>query len=156
MKAGALSQAVAHAAFEMAEQELAALEKVHPGREEKITALVLRMLPRAAEVLRERVAAGNLGLRDPRSIIQGRSDRDPLVVARLCRAKFNLTSARKASGAIPAASTSRTRSKGARALRESAAGGSGLIRSAKELSSTGNIVAAPICNLCTPKHGNPC
>jgi hypothetical protein len=31
------------------------------------------MLPRAAEVLRQRIRAGNLGLRDPRSIPQGRN-----------------------------------------------------------------------------------
>jgi hypothetical protein len=31
------------------------------------------MLPRAADVLSERIAAGNLGLRDPRSIVQGRN-----------------------------------------------------------------------------------
>jgi hypothetical protein len=31
------------------------------------------MLPRAAEVLRERIQAGNAGLRNPRSIVQGRN-----------------------------------------------------------------------------------
>jgi hypothetical protein len=31
------------------------------------------MLPRAAEVLRPRIRGGNLGLRDPRSIVQGRN-----------------------------------------------------------------------------------
>ncbi len=73
MKAGTLSEAVAHAAIEKAEEELTALERVQPAREEKQTARILRMLPRAAEVLRGRIAAGNLGFRDPRSIIQGRN-----------------------------------------------------------------------------------
>jgi hypothetical protein len=31
------------------------------------------MLPRAADLLRQRIGAGNLGLRDPRSIVQGRN-----------------------------------------------------------------------------------
>jgi hypothetical protein len=31
------------------------------------------MLPRAAEALRHRIGGGNLGLRDPRSIAQGRN-----------------------------------------------------------------------------------
>jgi len=31
------------------------------------------MLPHAAKVLRERIGRGNLGLRDPRSIVQGRN-----------------------------------------------------------------------------------
>jgi len=31
------------------------------------------MLPQAARVLRERIGRGNLGLRDPRSIVQGRN-----------------------------------------------------------------------------------
>jgi hypothetical protein len=31
------------------------------------------MLPRAAQLLRSRIAGGNLGLRDPRSIVQGRN-----------------------------------------------------------------------------------
>ncbi len=34
---------------------------------------VIRMLPRAADVLRERVGDGNLGLRDLHSIVQGRN-----------------------------------------------------------------------------------
>ena len=33
----------------------------------------MRMLPRAADVLRERIRGGNLGLRDPRSIIPARN-----------------------------------------------------------------------------------
>jgi len=44
-----------------------------PAKEEKDTARVIRMLPRAAELLRERIRGGNLGLRDPRSIAQGRN-----------------------------------------------------------------------------------
>ena len=31
------------------------------------------MLPRAADILRQRIGKGNLGLRDPRSIVQGRN-----------------------------------------------------------------------------------
>jgi hypothetical protein len=31
------------------------------------------MLPRAAETLRQRISGGNLGLRDPRSIVQARN-----------------------------------------------------------------------------------
>lgn len=73
MKAGTLSQAVAHAAIEKAEQELHALERATPKKEEQETVRVIRMLPRAAELLRERIGAGNLGLRDPRSIVQGRN-----------------------------------------------------------------------------------
>jgi hypothetical protein len=46
---------------------------VTPEHEEKQTARVIRMLPRAADALRERIAGGNVGLRDPRSIIQGRN-----------------------------------------------------------------------------------
>lgn len=44
-----------------------------PAKEEKNTARIIRMLPRAAHVLRERIRGGNLGLRDPRSIVQGRN-----------------------------------------------------------------------------------
>lgn len=46
---------------------------MQPAQEEKQTARIIRMLPRAADVLRERIGADNLGLRDPRSIIQGRN-----------------------------------------------------------------------------------
>ena len=31
------------------------------------------MLPNVAEVVRDRIAAGNVGLRDPRSIVQARN-----------------------------------------------------------------------------------
>jgi hypothetical protein len=40
------------------------------------------MLPRAADVLRERIGKGNLGLRDPRSIVQGRAALFTSLVAR--------------------------------------------------------------------------
>lgn len=64
-KAGTLSQAVAQAAIDTTENERQALERIQPDRDEKETACVLRMLPRAAEVLRERIQAGNAGLRNP-------------------------------------------------------------------------------------------
>ena len=73
MKAGTLSQAVAQAAIEKAEEEVRAIERVEPEREERQTARIIRMLPNAARVLRERIRGGNLGLRDPRSIVQGRN-----------------------------------------------------------------------------------
>jgi len=41
--------------------------------EEKNLNRIIRMLPRAADVLRERVGAGNLGLRIPRSIVEARN-----------------------------------------------------------------------------------
>jgi hypothetical protein len=73
MKAGTLSQAVAQAAISHAEEEARAIERVEPEREERQTARIIRMLPNAARVLRERIRGGNLGLRDPRSIVQGRN-----------------------------------------------------------------------------------
>lgn len=73
MKAGTLSQAVAQAAITKAEEEIGAIERVQPDQEEKQTARVIRMLPNAAKVLHERIRGGNLGLRDPRSIVQGRN-----------------------------------------------------------------------------------
>jgi hypothetical protein len=73
MKVGTLSQAVARAAIEKAEEELGALEPVQPAKEEKHLARIIRMLPRATDVLRERIGAGNVGLRDPSSIVQGRN-----------------------------------------------------------------------------------
>jgi len=73
MKAGTLSPAVAQAAIEKAEEQVRAIERVQPAREEKETARVIRMLPRAAEVLRNRIRGGNLGLRDPLSIIPARN-----------------------------------------------------------------------------------
>jgi hypothetical protein len=73
MKAGTLSQAVAQAAIEKAEEEVRVIERMEPRKEEKQTARVIRMLPHAANVLRERIGRGNLGLRDPRSIVTGRN-----------------------------------------------------------------------------------
>jgi hypothetical protein len=73
MKAGTLSQAVAQAAIEKAEEERRSLERAAPEHEEKHAARVIRMLPQAADAVRERLAAGNLGLRDPRAIVQGRN-----------------------------------------------------------------------------------
>jgi hypothetical protein len=73
MKAGTLSQGVAQAAIAKAEEEVHALERVQPDRDEKHTARVIRMLPRVAEVLRDRIRGGNVGLRDPRSIIPARN-----------------------------------------------------------------------------------
>ena len=67
MKAGALSQAVAQAAIEKAEQEIRAIERLQPAKEERDATRVIRMLPRAAEVLRQRLAE----LRDRRrSVIE--------------------------------------------------------------------------------------
>ena len=73
MKVGTLSHAVAQAAIAHAEEELRTLNQAAPAREEKQTAKILRMLPRAAEAMRARLQTGNLGLKDPRSIIQGRN-----------------------------------------------------------------------------------
>lgn len=73
MKAGTLSQAVAQSAIDTAEDEIHAIERLQPAKEEKDTARIIRMLPSAARVLRERIGGGNLGLRDPRSIVQGRN-----------------------------------------------------------------------------------
>jgi hypothetical protein len=73
MKAGTLSQAVAQAAIEKAEEEIRATERLQPAKEERDAARVIRMLPRAAEALRQRVRGENLGLRDPRPIAQGRN-----------------------------------------------------------------------------------
>jgi hypothetical protein len=69
MQAGTLSQAVGQAALDKALEERDALARVEPERTEKQTARVIRMLPRAAQVLRERLQGGNMGLRDPRSIV---------------------------------------------------------------------------------------
>ena len=49
------------------------MERVQPEKDERHTARIIRMLPRAADVLRERIRGGNLGLRDPRSIIPARN-----------------------------------------------------------------------------------
>jgi len=73
MKSGTLSLAVAQAAIDKAEEELQELAQKALQREEKQTARITRLLPRAADTLRERVRAGNGGLRDPRSIVQGRN-----------------------------------------------------------------------------------
>jgi hypothetical protein len=73
VRSGALSPAVGQAAIDQAQQERAALVRVVPERVEKDSARIIRMLPKAAEVLRERLKAGNSGLRDPRSIIQARN-----------------------------------------------------------------------------------
>jgi hypothetical protein len=40
---------------------------------EKHAARVIRMMPQAARVLRQRISRGNLGFRDPRSIVQARN-----------------------------------------------------------------------------------
>ena len=72
MKAGTLSHAVAQAAIAQAEEEVRAMERVQLAKEEKHTARIIRMLPRAAEIVRDRIRGGNLGLRDPRSIIPAR------------------------------------------------------------------------------------
>jgi hypothetical protein len=68
MKAGTLSPAVAQAAIEKAEEEITAIEQQQPVKEERDTARVIRMLPRAASTLRQRISGGNLALRDPRTV----------------------------------------------------------------------------------------
>jgi hypothetical protein len=73
MKAGTLSQAVAQVAIEKAEEEIRAIERFQPARDERDAALVISRLPKAAELLRQRIRRENLGLRDPRSIVQGRN-----------------------------------------------------------------------------------
>ena len=73
MKAGSLSQTVALAAIDKAEEELRTLQRTHPIQAERDTARIIRMLPRAASSLRERLGAGNLGLRNPRSVMQARA-----------------------------------------------------------------------------------
>jgi hypothetical protein len=73
MKAGALSQVVAQAAIEKAQEEVRAIERLQPAREERDASRVIRMLPRAAETLRQRVSGGSFGLHDPRSIVQARN-----------------------------------------------------------------------------------
>jgi hypothetical protein len=73
LKAGTLSQAVAQVAIEKAQEEIRAIERLQPAREERDASRVIRMLPRAAETLRQRISGGNLGLRDPRSIVQARN-----------------------------------------------------------------------------------
>jgi hypothetical protein len=73
MKAGRLSQAVAQAAIEKAEEEIRSIVRLQPAKEQRDAARVIRMLPRAAEVLRQRIRGENLGLRDPRSIVQARN-----------------------------------------------------------------------------------
>ena len=67
------SQAVAQAALATCEQELSALDRVQPAKDERDTARIIRMLPRAADLLRQRVSGGNLGLRDPGSIVPARN-----------------------------------------------------------------------------------
>jgi hypothetical protein len=73
VRAGLLSQAVAQAAIEAAEQEIRGIERMQPAKEEKDTARVIRMLPRAAQLLRERIRGGNLGLLEPLSIAHARN-----------------------------------------------------------------------------------
>jgi hypothetical protein len=73
MKAGTLSETVAVAVIEKAEQERDALERAQPEQDEKRAARVIRMLPQAARVLRQRISRGNLGFLNPRSIVQARN-----------------------------------------------------------------------------------
>jgi hypothetical protein len=55
------------------EEELRSVNRAAPALEEKQTAKILRMLPRTAEAMRARLKTQNLGLKDPRSTIQGRN-----------------------------------------------------------------------------------
>lgn len=68
MKAGTLSSAAAQAAITTLELEREQLSRLAPDDREKQTARILRMLPRSAELPRQRVTGGNLGLRDPNPI----------------------------------------------------------------------------------------
>ena len=68
MKAGSLSETVALAAIEKAEEEIQSLRQAQPEATEKDVARLIRMLPRAAEALRERIRSDNLGLQAPTSI----------------------------------------------------------------------------------------
>lgn len=72
MKAGNLSAAAAQAAITTLEREREELARSAPDDREKETARILRMLPRSAELLRQRITGGNLGLRGPNSILQAR------------------------------------------------------------------------------------
>jgi site-specific DNA recombinase len=72
MRAGKLSAAAAQAAITMLEREREELVRTAPNDPEKQTARILRVLPRSADLLRQRISGGNLGLRDPQSILQAR------------------------------------------------------------------------------------
>lgn len=72
LEASTLSQAVAHAALVEAEDELRELERVVAANEGRELARIVRTLPQAAGILRERVWGGGLGLRDPRSMTRAR------------------------------------------------------------------------------------
>ncbi len=73
MNSGRLSAAAAQAAITTLEREREELSRPALDDREKQTARILRMLPRSAELLRQRVTGGNLGLRDPTSILQARN-----------------------------------------------------------------------------------
>lgn len=73
MKSGKLSAAAAQAAITTLEREREELARPAPDDREKQAARILRVLPRSAEQLRQRVTGGNLGLRDPNSILQARN-----------------------------------------------------------------------------------
>lgn len=60
-------------AIEKAEEELQSLQKAIPEHSNKQLTRVIRMIPRAAEFLRELIQSGNGGLRDPSSIVKGRN-----------------------------------------------------------------------------------
>jgi hypothetical protein len=73
MKTGALSQTVAMAAIEKAEEETHLLRRTRTeGDDQEQVARLIRALPRAAEALRERISRGNLGLQAPTSIAEAR------------------------------------------------------------------------------------
>jgi hypothetical protein len=60
-------------ALAAAEHELSALDRAQPDKAERDMGRVVRMLPRAFDLLRERVAAGTRGLRDPLSFVSART-----------------------------------------------------------------------------------
>jgi hypothetical protein len=74
MKTGALSQTVAMAAIEKAEEEIQVLRRARTaGADRDEVMKLIRALPRAAEALRDRISRGNLGLQAPTSIAEARN-----------------------------------------------------------------------------------
>jgi hypothetical protein len=61
MRSGTLSQGVGQAAINQAEQELQAFVREQPARDEHYTSRVIRMLPRVAQVMRDRIGLETWG-----------------------------------------------------------------------------------------------
>jgi DNA invertase Pin-like site-specific DNA recombinase len=73
MKAGTLSQTVALAALEKAEDEMRSLQRAQTPPEEKPLAKTIGTLPLTLDALRDRISRANLGLRDRHSILEARN-----------------------------------------------------------------------------------